>query len=248
MKLHILADLHNEFGIFHPPTTDADIVILGGDIDVGLRGLSWAYNAFHGRTVIYVAGNHENYQLVLPSHTKRMREYASDLGIHFLENDALVIDDIAFLGCTLWSDFALFGNVPLAMMAAEQQMMDYRVIRKAPSYRRLRARDTLQLHKASLTWLQREVQLHKDKKIVVCTHNAPSLRSIAERYKSDVLSASFASALDDFVETSGIHMWVHGHVHDCVSYQAGSTRVVANVRGYPREYSERFDGKLVIEV
>lgn len=31
MKLHILTDLHIEFGSFTPPKTDADLVILAGD-------------------------------------------------------------------------------------------------------------------------------------------------------------------------------------------------------------------------
>ena len=36
MKLHLLNDLHIEFGDFAPPATDADVVILAGDISVGL--------------------------------------------------------------------------------------------------------------------------------------------------------------------------------------------------------------------
>jgi len=36
MKLHILNDLHNEFEDFEPPATDADVVVLTGDIGVGI--------------------------------------------------------------------------------------------------------------------------------------------------------------------------------------------------------------------
>jgi len=39
MKLHILNDLHIEFDDFAPPATDADVVILAGDIGVGVEGL-----------------------------------------------------------------------------------------------------------------------------------------------------------------------------------------------------------------
>jgi Icc-related predicted phosphoesterase len=38
MRLHILNDLHTEFEDFEPPATDADVVILAGDIGVGLGG------------------------------------------------------------------------------------------------------------------------------------------------------------------------------------------------------------------
>ena len=32
MKIHILNDLHIEFGDFMPPATEADVVILAGDL------------------------------------------------------------------------------------------------------------------------------------------------------------------------------------------------------------------------
>ena len=44
MKLHVLSDLHTEFADFSPPETDADVVVLAGDIGVGLRGVEWAAN------------------------------------------------------------------------------------------------------------------------------------------------------------------------------------------------------------
>jgi len=37
MKLHILNDLHIEFEDFDPPATDADVVVLAGDIGVGME-------------------------------------------------------------------------------------------------------------------------------------------------------------------------------------------------------------------
>jgi hypothetical protein len=41
MKLNILSDLHKEFDLFTPPQTEADIVILAGDIHVGKKGIDW---------------------------------------------------------------------------------------------------------------------------------------------------------------------------------------------------------------
>ena len=37
MKLLILSDLHLEFAPFETPKTDADVIILAGDTDIGLR-------------------------------------------------------------------------------------------------------------------------------------------------------------------------------------------------------------------
>ena len=61
MKLHILNDLHIEFEDFEPPATDADVVVLAGDIGVGMEGLRWAEDRFPDKPVIYVPGNHEFY-------------------------------------------------------------------------------------------------------------------------------------------------------------------------------------------
>ena len=61
MKLHILNDLHIEFEEFAPPATGADVVVLAGDIGVGMDGLRWAKARFSDTPVIYVPGNHEFY-------------------------------------------------------------------------------------------------------------------------------------------------------------------------------------------
>lgn len=39
MKLHILSDLHTEFADFVPSETEAEAVILAGDIGVGVEGV-----------------------------------------------------------------------------------------------------------------------------------------------------------------------------------------------------------------
>jgi len=42
MKLHILSDIHLEFAPFDLPDTDADVVVLSGDIGTRLGGIEWA--------------------------------------------------------------------------------------------------------------------------------------------------------------------------------------------------------------
>jgi hypothetical protein len=59
MRLHILADLHLEFGAVEIPAVQSDAVVLVGDIAVGPRGLDWIRRRFTGLPVIYVLGNHE---------------------------------------------------------------------------------------------------------------------------------------------------------------------------------------------
>lgn len=39
MKLHILSDLPIEFAHFELPETDADVIVLAGDVGVGMTGV-----------------------------------------------------------------------------------------------------------------------------------------------------------------------------------------------------------------
>ena len=121
MKLHILNDLHIEFEDFAPPATDADVVILAGDIGVGVEGLRWAKDRFLDRPVIYVPGNHEFYHHDL-SLIEELKVQAPE-HIHVLNDDQVVIGGVRFLGCILWTDFALFGEAErfFAMQLARQQ-------------------------------------------------------------------------------------------------------------------------------
>lgn len=41
MKLHILSDLYSEFADFVPLPTEADVIVLAGDIGVWLCGIEW---------------------------------------------------------------------------------------------------------------------------------------------------------------------------------------------------------------
>src|SRR5437899_9679808 len=52
MRLHILSDLHLEFGTTKIPDTNADVVVLAGDIHLGREGRMWAQQQFAGKPVV----------------------------------------------------------------------------------------------------------------------------------------------------------------------------------------------------
>lgn len=248
MKLHILSDVHVEFEDFEPPATKADVVLLAGDIHVGTKGLEWAKARFPSTPVIYVLGNHEYYGKALPKHTRRMRELSQDSNVQVLENERAVIDGVVFLGCTLWTDFRLFGDPRIAGYEATQKMTDYKKIRVSPAYRRLRSIDTSGEHHKSLQWLKKELATCSPDKTVIVTHHAPSAKSLPESYAGDLLSASYVSELDEFVSTCGGALWVHGHLHSRSDYILGRTRILCNPRGYPDESNPEFIPDLVVEL
>ncbi len=247
MRLLVLSDLHLEFAPYALASTEADVIVLAGDIHVGVQGIQWAQDVFRYTPVVYVAGNHEYYRQSYSDHLDKMREAARGTNVRFLENDAIEIDGVVFLGCTLWTDFKLFGDSRTAMHEAEAQMNDYRLIYLSAPYRRLRPDDTLSLNTKSVDWLKQAIARHQDKPLVVVTHHAPSMLSVQDRYKEDIVSAAFASPLDELVVTSRAKFWLHGHVHDAARYTIGETQVVCNPRGYPHETDGGFDPQLVVE-
>ncbi len=250
LRLLVLSDLHTEFAPFQQHETDADVVVLAGDIGTKLAGVDMAKATFAGRPVVYVAGNHEYYGGALPHLTDKLRARAADSNVHFLEDDAVVIGGVRFLGCTLWTNFLLFGpkRRDACRLDAEEKLTDYRRIRRSPQFRRLRSQDTALLHIKSKKWLEGALAEPFDGPTVVVTHHAPSIASIPERYLEDSLSAAFASDLAAWVEGRPIDLWIHGHTHNCVDYLLSGVRVVSNQRGYIDAPVDGFDPGFVVDI
>lgn len=136
MKIYLLSDLHVEFfRNFHLPNIDGiDVVVLAGDLKPGSGTLdvAVAFQQHCQAPVILVAGNHEFYGYNHKQQLSALRCEAAKLpDIHFLENESVIIGGARFLGCTLWSNFALFGDdhVARAKATAQQCIADFDVIR-----------------------------------------------------------------------------------------------------------------------
>jgi predicted phosphodiesterase len=248
MRLHILGDLHLEFGETRVPTTDADVVVLAGDIHVGREGRKWIRNCFPETPCVYVLGNHEFYRNSFPELSETLKRETDGSNVHVLENSSAETNGFTFLGCTLWTDFLVAADSEAAMRVAEGMMSDYSIIRNNDENRVLRARDTMRVHQESVVWLRDRLARCEPARTVVVTHHAPSLRSEPPFHVDSPLKAAFVSNLDSLVEQSRVPLWIHGHTHYNVDYKIGSTRVLTNQRGYPDQLCKRFDPGLVIEV
>jgi predicted phosphodiesterase len=230
MRLHILSDSHLEFGDWTLERTDADVVILAGDIHQGSRGIEWARQHFPQQPVIYVMGNHEFYGHDAQPLLARCRAETHGSNIHLLENQSIQIGDVTFLGCALWTDFELWPKPAEALEAARDFMNDFKLIRTQSG--RLHPRDTVKWHQASVAWLKTQLKMSDPEKTVIITHHAPSEKSIPPRYARDMLNAAFASGLDALVKSSRVPLWIYGHTHHCVDYKIGRTRIFSNQKGY----------------
>ncbi|HEY0015401.1 MAG TPA: metallophosphoesterase [Longimicrobium sp.] len=247
MKIHVLSDLHCEFAPFHPPATDADVVVLAGDTCTGTRGIQMAREWFPDRPVMYVAGNHEYYGESTPRLNRKLAEAARGSGIRYLEKGEAVVGGVRFLGCTLWTDFELFGERQNSMHAAQAAMNDFRLIRVDPAYYRFRPADARATHAASLSWLVERLDTPFDGPTVIVTHHAPSLRSVDPHFQDHPVTPAYASDLEWLLDGRAV-LWIHGHTHVCVDYEMGGTRVLSNQRGYPEEPAAGFDPARVVEV
>ena len=262
MKLLVLSDLHNEF---EPLAADveavarADVVVLAGDIHTKDRSVAWA-QAFvddPAKPVILIAGNHEFYRGHFDYTLDKLRERAQQTNVHFLENDALVLGDVRFLGCTLWTDFKLYDNdisSAICMRDAQSAMTDFRLIRATSSYRKLYPADTVRRYELSRAWLRNSLSEPFEGRTVVVTHHAPSSGSVEAQFEGDSLTPAYASSLEDLMGPS-VPLWIHGHMHTSFDYLVlpnhgtSGTRVICNPRGYsPTHLNPHFNPSLIVEV
>lgn len=203
--------------------------------------------------VIYIAGNHEFYNGKWNAGLDYLREeIAKYSNVHFLECGTVVIDDVTFVGGTLWTD--MNRSDPMTMAMVQQMMNDFRIIRHdGEGYRRITPSDIVARHKQTLDYFKTEVEKDPSKKYVVVGHHSPSYLSVHDRYKNEKhINGAYHSDLSEFIlDHPQVKLWTHGHTHYAFDYMLGSTRIVCNPRGYQTSsYSEDtgWNPNMIIEV
>jgi 3',5'-cyclic AMP phosphodiesterase CpdA len=254
MRLQIFSDLHFDVRLPEPITVAPciDAVIVTGDTCEGAeRGFEFLRGIVPMQVpIVFVLGNHELYRRAWSEELVQARAVAPLYGAGLLENDVAIIDNVRFIGATLWTDYALFGAplAPLAMRRAAAGLNDHRLIgwSRAP-WQRFRPQEALMLHRQSRAFIEATLAQPFDGATVVATHHAPHPRSVHPRFVEDLLSAAFASDLTAVIEAGRPELWVHGHVHHSCDYQAANTRIICNPHGYGGENPD-FDPALIVEV
>ena len=155
MKIAVTSDIHLEFGpIVLKNTEGADVLILSGDICVAadlqehndtphqyghagnLYMKSMKIHEFFFNCckefphVIYIVGNHEHYhydfKYTIPDLKKRLG-YLPNL--HILDKEVFELDDITFIGGTLWTD--MNKEDPLTLFHIKGCMNDFRCVKNS---------------------------------------------------------------------------------------------------------------------
>jgi Icc-related predicted phosphoesterase len=253
MKIALMSDLHLSVQAMPPPTVDADVLVLAGDLDRPADAIEWARRC--DLPTLFVAGNHEFYGGDLVSTVRALRQHAAGSSVRVLEHDVWHRDSVRFLGCTLWSDHRLYESPQQREQGLRQAgttVRDFSRIRVAPDFDdKLTPAVAQLLFDHSLAWMEQQFAIAHDGPTVVVTHFAPARGSIAEQFAGSPLNACFVSDLEPQIRRWRPALWLHGHVHNSFDYRIGNTRVVANPRGYaPNGVAENkaFDLSLVVEI
>ena len=164
MKIAICSDLHLEFGDINLQNTEnADVLILGGDIcvaaDIGkpdpnnfMEGARsnritdfFKRCSFQFPHVIYIMGNHEHYHGDFATSGNKLKSMlASNMlsNVYLLDKETKKIDDVTFVGGTLWTD--MNKEDPITLLHMRGMMNDFRCVknsnrmvsRKVPLYKK----------------------------------------------------------------------------------------------------------------
>lgn len=254
MKLHIFSDLHLGFpGSWHPAlAAGADAVVCAGDVCDGLpEAMDVLRGCIPGSTpIITVAGNHSFYGRAIDTEWLAGRATALERGVTLLENEAAVIGGVRFIGTTLWTDYALYGDRDRgpAMERAAREVNDHRMIAmRSGSRERFMPAHALELHIEAATTLDDLLGQPFGGPTVVVTHHAPSPRSIAWRYQGNGLNPAFCVDMTTMIVRHQPIAWIHGHMHSSADYRIGRTRVLNNPHGYGQENAAGFDPALIID-
>ena len=252
----IAQDLHD-----HPePANTADQLAIANGTGLGRRQMTaqrfrdfFKRCSFQFPHVIYIMGNHEFYNGKFYAAIDYMREECAKYpNVYMLEQDMKIIDDVVFVGGTLWTN--MNKRDPLTMHAIEGMMNDFRIIRNdARNYACMSALDVAIRHDKTLAYIEHIVHEHKNKKCVVVGHHSPSFQSAHPMYAHETLmNGGYHSDLSEFIlDHPQIKLWTHGHTHHPFDYVIGETRVVCNPRGYENDgYSENsgWNPNILLEV
>ena len=290
MKISVASDVHLEFGDLEIDNdAGADVLVLSGDILVakdiaqrdpyGVMGPEYRSNRYHDFMqrcsalfphVIYVMGNHEHYNGDFANTEKHLKDVLGYLkNVYVLEREIKVIDDVTFIGGTLWTDMNNGDSLTLYHMKA--MMNDFRCVensnrvvnyktdeqingvdnRGKPIFKTITAKfspeDAFEEHAKMKGYIQQIVEGKADQKFVVCGHHSPSKQSTHPRYADDtIMNGGYSSDMNEFItEHPQIRLWTHGHTHYQFDYMVGETRVVCNPRGYINYEPQASDFKLL---
>lgn len=242
MRIQIASDLHLESWRGAMPDEHAfrpaegrDLLVLAGDIHVGLGALAFIQRELARSPVVYVAGNHEHYGPMTHAQLEEAWTWIAHEtpGLYFLNQKAVTIEGIRFYGCTWYS--GLWGDdEPEAAAAIARYITDFRT-----PYDDVGAW-TVQRHVETYRRQTQAMRKHAGHVDVVVTHWPPTLHALHPKYADAgstevLLNRYFINDEEPLVHEMGAKFWISGHTHMPHEATVGKTVSIGNPSGYRNE-------------
>ena len=238
LTIQIASDLHIEYknDLIPDPldyiTPSADVLVLAGDIGSfykieQLIGFLESLCSYF-QVVIYVPGNHEWYTvpgrepLSWETLKKRMNHLQNKIpNLKILNSSSIIIGDICFAGCTLWSKPD--GQIPSFIVRIHE----------------VRTKEYNSKHMEELEYLKNMMLFCQKNsyKLVVITHYPPTKKVLEGACaKKRKFHSIYASDLDYLLNVSLVQLWICGHVHKNFDFISDlGCRVVGNQKGKEKD-------------
>lgn len=274
MKIRPFSDLHLEFKSYDIPELDTDkdsVLVLAGDIIVASHSNYMFYRfkklidkcSKQFKHIVMVMGNHEHYDGKFQETADLIMNITADVtNFTLLDNENVVIDDVCFIGSTLWTDCGGKAEAHPTATMHWNSMSDSVVIKyyvpKLNEYKNFPVDKMREEHLKSVEYILKAIAEAKNLgyKAVLVTHHLPTLQSIPKEFVGHALNKFYASDLALDLVDAGVDLCIHGHSHDAVNYPLANAisnaRVVSNPRGYAgyekNPVDRGFNDKLVLEI
>lgn len=251
--IKILSDLHHDYTNYQrnflPEDKDFGL-ILAGDIFHNfntINQLDMERYCQNFKWVIYVLGNHDYEGSSIKKRIYDWKEFSKKFNnLHILENESIILDDIRFIGATLWTNY--FNKNFLSMQIAQSCMPEFSLIYIEdgnliyPEY-------IYDLHIASKHYLEIELSQPCNLKTVVISHHLPHRNSVDKKFEYDQLNPAFYSDLSNIFLDYNFDYWIHGHTHSSCDYVFNNKRVICNPRGYGMNpQNNQFNENFILEI
>jgi predicted phosphodiesterase len=247
MKIQLISDLHMEMWspniepkLLNMMQTDADVLVIAGDLDSGRTNTIRSLKKFADRypKVVYVTGNHEFYNGSDLNAFRVHQSFAAKLpdNVVFLDNGITTIDGVKFVGGPLYTDF---HQDPVAIQQSLACINDFHRIKDATPERYIKEQN----HTVDI------INMFGMEDAVIVTHFIPAIELVHPKWGDTPLNKYFANNLGNMIARQRNCTWFFGHTHDSVDQMIGQTRCLCNPFGYAmREENDNFNYGLVIDI
>lgn len=240
---------------------EADLCIVAGDVsselDVSLAYL--LHEVAPHMPVVAVLGNHEYYGgTTIDTALAVARKATAGSRVHILENAAVEIGGVRFIGATLWTDFEIptgegDENIPAAIrLEIARNDLDVIDINEIQSDRRpgefVDVDELRDRHLESRAFIKRTLAEPFAGKTVVLSHHAPLVASLDARFAGNLSNSAYASDLSKLIAAGRPDYWIHGHIHQARDYIEAETRIICNPRGFSNDERNGFRPGLVVNI